>query len=440
MPPRVQFTTIPFHPNIDAESGVPSLDCLTDAAKWRDHRHRHTLKSVLRALQHLLANPLLDRAVNMDAVFMFKDQPKQYDFVVRQCVLASQQIANNGLTEHGPPTTFRLNNMAASSGVSNALASTSSRSRSSQAKADAAVAATAAAAVAAKEATRAQHRQQRRREETSLSSTSSALAKAIAAQRKHISFDDYCMYWHEMATSKCDDQRRQLYINASANGNANTKSKKGSTSAFVIGMSGKQQPALFHGSGGGDSAATAASFGTLAKQLSTLSAAKDLEKEVLKRLADHKGLVYGHFDFGGGAKPIKNLLFHDLMNMSKATSNGGADSSLLIKRSDSKNIISACLSSSATQLQLKQQQSNQRLLPHQQPHQQQLDEPPQRLNSVKKNVSLQENDDEPIDLDFRITSASSVANRRSLSGGSRRHGEPMDAEVDELINWTSNLQ
>ena len=88
-PPCVFFQTIPYHPNIDMTTGRPSLDFLDDINKWKPE---YTITHVLKSLQLLLANPLLDRAVNMDAVFMLKGNPVQYESIVKQSVLATQQI------------------------------------------------------------------------------------------------------------------------------------------------------------------------------------------------------------------------------------------------------------------------------------------------------------------------------------------------------------
>lgn len=90
-PPECYFYTIPFHPNINPETGRPSLDCLDrELNKWSPRRH--SVRLVLKSVQHMLANPLLDRAVNMQAVFMLKGNPSEYERIVRQTVLATQDI------------------------------------------------------------------------------------------------------------------------------------------------------------------------------------------------------------------------------------------------------------------------------------------------------------------------------------------------------------
>lgn len=68
-PPLVFFQTIPYHPNIDMISGKPSIDFLDNKSKWKPD---YTIHDILKYLQQLLAYPLLDLAVNMEAVFMLK--------------------------------------------------------------------------------------------------------------------------------------------------------------------------------------------------------------------------------------------------------------------------------------------------------------------------------------------------------------------------------
>jgi len=50
-------------------SGKPSIDFLDNKSKWKPD---YTIHDILKYLQQLLAYPLLDLAVNMEAVFMLK--------------------------------------------------------------------------------------------------------------------------------------------------------------------------------------------------------------------------------------------------------------------------------------------------------------------------------------------------------------------------------
>jgi len=89
LPPEVYFQTIPFHPNIDFNTGRPSVDFLNEPSKWKSDMN---IMYLLKKLQNLLAYPLLDRAVNMDAVFILKDNPRQYEDIVKQSVQSSHKI------------------------------------------------------------------------------------------------------------------------------------------------------------------------------------------------------------------------------------------------------------------------------------------------------------------------------------------------------------
>jgi len=91
-PPSVYFQTIPYHPNIEMATGRPSVDFLDNKFKWKQN---FTISYILKSLQNLLAYPLLDRAVNMDAVFMLKGNPIQYEKIVKQSVIATQRINKN---------------------------------------------------------------------------------------------------------------------------------------------------------------------------------------------------------------------------------------------------------------------------------------------------------------------------------------------------------
>nr|XP_045005090.1 ubiquitin-conjugating enzyme E2 U [Jaculus jaculus] len=72
-PPVVKFTTIPFHPNVDPHSGLPSIDFLENRDKWNTS---YTLSSILLSLQVLLSNPSLEKPVNLEAAqILMKDEP-----------------------------------------------------------------------------------------------------------------------------------------------------------------------------------------------------------------------------------------------------------------------------------------------------------------------------------------------------------------------------
>ncbi|XP_066481950.1 ubiquitin-conjugating enzyme E2 U [Tiliqua scincoides] len=89
VPPRVNFTTIPFHPNVDPYSGRPCLDFLDDPTKWDPNL---SLTNILLSIQVLLSNPVLTNAVNLEAAKMLRNNYALYRERVIQCVKASQHL------------------------------------------------------------------------------------------------------------------------------------------------------------------------------------------------------------------------------------------------------------------------------------------------------------------------------------------------------------
>ncbi|XP_026521497.1 ubiquitin-conjugating enzyme E2 U [Notechis scutatus] len=89
MPPTITFTTIPFHPNVDPESGRPCVDFLDNLSKWNTN---FTMTSILLTIQVLLSNPVLDNAVNLEAAQMLRNNYPLYREKVVQCVTNSKQL------------------------------------------------------------------------------------------------------------------------------------------------------------------------------------------------------------------------------------------------------------------------------------------------------------------------------------------------------------
>ncbi|KAG8132500.1 hypothetical protein E2320_010351, partial [Naja naja] len=89
MPPTITFTTIPFHPNVDPESGRPCVDFLDNLSKWNTN---FTMTSILLTIQVLLSNPVLDNAVNVEAAQMLRNNYPLYREKVVQCVTNSKQL------------------------------------------------------------------------------------------------------------------------------------------------------------------------------------------------------------------------------------------------------------------------------------------------------------------------------------------------------------
>ncbi|XP_077748252.1 ubiquitin-conjugating enzyme E2 U isoform X7 [Canis aureus] len=87
VPPVVKFITIPFHPNVDQNTGRVCIDFLDDPEKWNTN---YTLSSILLALQVMLSNPVLENPVNLEAARMLiKDESLYKQIVLR---LFSQPI------------------------------------------------------------------------------------------------------------------------------------------------------------------------------------------------------------------------------------------------------------------------------------------------------------------------------------------------------------
>ncbi|XP_043431110.1 LOW QUALITY PROTEIN: ubiquitin-conjugating enzyme E2 U [Prionailurus bengalensis] len=81
VPPVVKFLTIPFHPNVDQNTGRACIDFLDDPAKWNTS---YTLSSILFTLQVMLSNPVLENPVNLEAAQMLiKDESLYKQIVLR---------------------------------------------------------------------------------------------------------------------------------------------------------------------------------------------------------------------------------------------------------------------------------------------------------------------------------------------------------------------
>nr|XP_035926344.1 ubiquitin-conjugating enzyme E2 U isoform X3 [Halichoerus grypus] len=81
VPPVVKFLTIPFHPNVDQNTGRACIDILDDPDKWNTS---YTLSSILLTLQVMLSNPVLENPVNLEAAQMLiKDESLYKQEVLR---------------------------------------------------------------------------------------------------------------------------------------------------------------------------------------------------------------------------------------------------------------------------------------------------------------------------------------------------------------------
>ncbi|KAJ1553659.1 Ubiquitin-conjugating enzyme E2 U [Nowakowskiella sp. JEL0078] len=102
-PPEVFFFTVPFHPNIDIETGRPCIDVLDRKRAWGQNL---TINGLLIYLQFLLANPNSENPVNNHALDVFNQSPRLYNQLVRDCVIASRRIAS-GLPPYSEEVTTK---------------------------------------------------------------------------------------------------------------------------------------------------------------------------------------------------------------------------------------------------------------------------------------------------------------------------------------------
>eukprot|EP00071_Canis_lupus_P040871 XP_022274428.1 ubiquitin-conjugating enzyme E2 U isoform X3 [Canis lupus familiaris] len=129
VPPVVKFITIPFHPNVDQNSGRVCIDFLDDPEKWNTN---YTLSSILLALQSvreaaayigrvranesstgmpfrtffrevelmalvMLSNPVLENPVNLEAAQMLIKDESLYKQIVLRLFSQPIQLRENSL-------------------------------------------------------------------------------------------------------------------------------------------------------------------------------------------------------------------------------------------------------------------------------------------------------------------------------------------------------
>ncbi|XP_058993158.1 ubiquitin-conjugating enzyme E2 U isoform X1 [Mustela lutreola] len=93
VPPVVKFLTIPFHPNVDQNTGRACIDFLDDPNKWNTS---YTLSSILLTLQVMLSNPELENPVNLEAAQMLIEDESLYKQVVLRLFNQPSQLRDNG--------------------------------------------------------------------------------------------------------------------------------------------------------------------------------------------------------------------------------------------------------------------------------------------------------------------------------------------------------
>nr|KAF6384087.1 ubiquitin conjugating enzyme E2 U [Pipistrellus kuhlii] len=80
-PPVVKFKTIPFHPNVDQNTGQPCIDFLDNPRKWKAS---YTLSSILLTLQVMLSNPVLEKPVNLEAAQILTESESMYKLIIQK--------------------------------------------------------------------------------------------------------------------------------------------------------------------------------------------------------------------------------------------------------------------------------------------------------------------------------------------------------------------
>nr|XP_055160641.1 ubiquitin-conjugating enzyme E2 U [Nyctereutes procyonoides] len=94
VPPVVKFITIPFHPNVDQNTGRVCIDFLDDPEKWNTN---YTLSSILLTLQVMLSNPVLENPVNLEAARMLIKDESLYKQIVLRLFSQPIQLRENSL-------------------------------------------------------------------------------------------------------------------------------------------------------------------------------------------------------------------------------------------------------------------------------------------------------------------------------------------------------
>lgn len=90
-PPLVHFVTVPFHPNIDMETGKPCMEFLDDPTCWIPSSY--SIRTILIHLQVLLASPTFSSPpVNVKAYNTLINSTRLYNQLAMDCVVASRRV------------------------------------------------------------------------------------------------------------------------------------------------------------------------------------------------------------------------------------------------------------------------------------------------------------------------------------------------------------
>ena len=214
-------------------TGKPSIDFLDNKSKWKQE---YTIHDILKNLQQLLSNPLLDLAVNMEAVFMLKGNPTQYENITKQSVLATQKIREilnqNGTSNEKSNIKIDIDlSKYFSQDFNDAKTETGSLQKFPLFNI--------------------------KQEKVNLIRDKSHKKMPLNKDKlfKHVSYDEYCNLWKGIATSKASQSDENAYLKNNLLENPNLLSQHLSISI------------------------------------------KELEEQVYQQLKEHKNIIYGKFDF-----------------------------------------------------------------------------------------------------------------------------------------------
>nr|XP_048309112.1 ubiquitin-conjugating enzyme E2 U isoform X2 [Myodes glareolus] len=106
VPPVVKFLTIPFHPNVDPQTGQPSIDFLDNQDSWNTN---YSISSILHAIQTLLSDPVLENPVNLEAAKLLAKDESIYKEVVQKLFQPAPPVKEGGLElSEKPPQSIRV--------------------------------------------------------------------------------------------------------------------------------------------------------------------------------------------------------------------------------------------------------------------------------------------------------------------------------------------
>ncbi|XP_036034463.1 ubiquitin-conjugating enzyme E2 U [Onychomys torridus] len=106
VPPVVKFVPVPFHPNVNPNTGQPSMDILDIQDDWKTN---YTLRGILLALQMLLSKPRLENPVNLEAAQLLINNEPMYRTILHKLFQQESQERESSLGLYEKPQqSFRV--------------------------------------------------------------------------------------------------------------------------------------------------------------------------------------------------------------------------------------------------------------------------------------------------------------------------------------------